>query len=76
MKEFVTALKYVAMALPAMTFGLVSLAISNIVAAWLNGIARNPEAADKMRINAMIGIVFAEVALFLGIMTVFMIWVG
>ena len=54
------ALRYIAVGM--LSFGMLGAAIGvgNIFAALLDGISRNPKAADEMRGNAFIGAAFAE----------------
>lgn len=53
-------LKYVGIGLMAVGMFGAALGVGNIFSALLNGIARNPNAADKLQRNALIGAGLAE----------------
>lgn len=54
------AMKYVAIGCMALGMAGAAIGVGNIFAALMNGIARNPAAADKMSARALIGAAMAE----------------
>ena len=54
------SMKYIAIGAMAIGMGGAALGVGNIFAALMNGIARNPSAADKMSARALIGAAMAE----------------
>jgi F-type H+-transporting ATPase subunit c len=53
-------LKYIAIGCMALGMVGASLGVANVFAALLNGIARNPEAKDKLTASALIGASMSE----------------
>jgi F-type H+-transporting ATPase subunit c len=55
-----TEMKYIAIGAMAIGMAGAAIGVGNIFAALMNGIARNPSAADKMSARALIGAAMAE----------------
>lgn len=54
------ALRYLAAALAVIPLFGVGMSMGNLFSTWLNSVARNPEAEDKMRSVGMLGFALTE----------------
>ncbi len=54
------AIRYLAAALAVIPLFGVGMSMGNLFSTWLNSVARNPEAEDKMRSVGMLGFALTE----------------
>jgi len=54
------AMRYLGAAIAVMALYGVGMSMGNLFSTWLNAIARNPEASDKMRITGFLGMALTE----------------
>ncbi len=54
------AVRYLAAAIAVFALYGVGVSMGNLFSAWLNSVARNPEAEDKMRSVGMLGFALTE----------------